>query len=182
MNRLKDEVDEPETIVDRLRGICVNKVGEYPSAEPPYKTSPIMQEAARRIEELQAEVESVNHFASMLRSECNRHRETIDSMNKQLVHCAGIALGDGVMFYADKNTRQGMLKVVPYVKGKAWKLQTGDIKLGEKPPLVLRITWREGFPSISGKALCTDVVAGNREIKFKYPKGTSFDKLAESLK
>ena len=51
MNRLKDEVDEPETIVDRLRGIYVNKVGEYPSAEPPYKTSPIMQEAARRIEE-----------------------------------------------------------------------------------------------------------------------------------
>ena len=90
MNRLKDEVDEPETIVDRLRGIYVNKVGEYPSAEPPYKTSPIMQEAARRIEELQAEVESVNHFASMLRSECNRHRETIDSMNKQLVHCGGV--------------------------------------------------------------------------------------------
>ena len=100
-------------------------------------------------------------------------------IGRKLAEKAGIALGDGVMFYADKNTRQGMLKVVPYVKGKAWKLQTGDIKLGEKPPLVLRITWREGFPSISGKALCTDVVAGNREIKFKYPKGTSFDKLAE---
>ena len=72
MNRLKDEVDEPETIVDRLRGIYVNKVGEYPSAEPPYKTSPIMHEAAREIERLREEVASMKGASEALAVELAR--------------------------------------------------------------------------------------------------------------
>jgi hypothetical protein len=49
MKRMRDEVDNPETLVDRLRGI-------YPNATPPYATSPLQQEAAREIERLRKDV------------------------------------------------------------------------------------------------------------------------------
>ena len=40
--------DEPETIVDRLNGI-------FPTADPPYKMTPLHYEAAREIERLRSE-------------------------------------------------------------------------------------------------------------------------------
>ena len=49
MKRMRDAVDEPETVVDRLRGT-------YPTATPPYATSPLQQEAAREIERLREKI------------------------------------------------------------------------------------------------------------------------------
>ena len=45
MKRMRDEVDNPATVVDRLLGI-------YPTATPIYATTPLQQEAAREIERL----------------------------------------------------------------------------------------------------------------------------------
>jgi hypothetical protein len=48
-NKAEFRKDNAETIVDRLRGI-------YPQIDPPYRTSLVMQEAAREIERLREQV------------------------------------------------------------------------------------------------------------------------------
>ena len=47
--------DNPETIVDRLNGI-------FPTADPPYKMSPLHYEAAREIERLREEIVRLNEI------------------------------------------------------------------------------------------------------------------------
>lgn len=95
-------------------------------------------------------------------------------IGRELAKKAGLALGDSVMFGIDDAT--GIAKI--YADKNGWKLVSGNSK-SDNPPLVLRVTWREGFPSIDEPAMCTDVIARARSISFKYPKATSFDGLAK---
>lgn len=95
-------------------------------------------------------------------------------IGRELAKKAGLALGDSVMFGIDDAT--GIAKI--YADKNGWKLVSGNSK-SDNPPLVLRVTWREGFPSIAEPAMCTDVIARARSISFKYPKATSFDGLAK---
>ena len=50
--------DEPETIVDRLNGI-------FPTADPPYKMTPLHYEAAREIERLRGLIAEIERMVKL---------------------------------------------------------------------------------------------------------------------
>ena len=95
-------------------------------------------------------------------------------IGRELARKAGLAPGDTVLFGIDDET--GIAKI--YADKHGWKLVSGNTK-SDNPPLILRVTWREGFPSIADPAMCKDVIARSRSISFRFPDKTSYNGLAK---
>ena len=97
-------------------------------------------------------------------------------IGRELARKAGLALGDTVLFEWDEATGKG--RIQPNLNG--WKLVSGNTK-SEDPPLILRVTWRESYPSIGEPGMCGEVIARSKCITFTYPKGTSYAGLAKKV-
>lgn len=97
-------------------------------------------------------------------------------IGRELARKAGLAIGDTVIFEWDEGTGKGRISSNP----KGWKLVSGNTK-SDEPPLILRVTWRKGYPSIAEPAMCSDVIAKARSITFTYPEGVSYGELAKKM-
>lgn len=97
-------------------------------------------------------------------------------IGREVAAKAGFSEDDTVVLRWDKENFIGLIEAVPTEAG-GWKLSKGS--KSDKPPLVLRFTWHEKFPSTAKTVLCKVTKMGSRSIQFKFPDNTSFGELAK---
>ena len=97
-------------------------------------------------------------------------------IGREIAAKAGFSEDDAVVLKWDKENFIGLIEAVPSEAG-GWKLSKGS--KSERPPLVLRFTWHEKFPSTAKTVLCKVTKTGPRSIQFKFPDNTSFGELAK---
>ena len=107
-------------------------------------------------------------FATHLAKD-GRYHFVVFRIGREIARKAGLRVGDTALFGLDVEKGMGQI----YASKDGWKLVTSNPR-SDNPALILRATWKKGYPSIGESALCSNALISNRTITFKFPKGTSF--------
>jgi hypothetical protein len=90
------------------------------------------------------------------------------SLSPEIIAKARFMPGDKVDILFDQDARAGLIK----------RTSIGGWSLSQTPAsqrFSIKLTWREGLPTIANTDGCTDVQVTDEGIIFKFPDGASFD-------